>query len=236
MNFAFILESAGEKLLVSYDKHRRYKYLVDKILSELYPDRHSYAGMFYVKKQPFDLGDGDISIINKSIGNITILKWMYKYFLFKSFLDLLNFVEKNKKEIFLSTGKYFNEILNILRVTENKGRENEQRAIKYISDLMKSKGYKFEIKQTDICSREDVIDGIDLILKINKEFYIQVKPLTSYKIKGYYYEIKSGGKLKNYSKVHYFIFVNDKECLLFANRGIKILNGDVYAPIKYLKN
>lgn len=236
MNFAFILESAGEKLKVSHDKHRRYKFTIDKILSELYPDRHPYGNILYVKKQPFDIGDGDISIINKAIGNITILKWMFKTFLFKSFLDLLSFVDKNKKDLFLSTGKYFKDILAILRNTENKGRENEIFAINYLNELMISKDIKCKIRQTDICSREDVIDGIDLILSTDKDWFIQVKPLVSFKLKGNYYEIKSSGKLKNYSKVHYFIFVNEKEYLLFTNRGIKIVNGDVYAPLKCLKH
>lgn len=237
MNCAFILESTGEKLKVSYDKHRRYKNLINKILSEIYPDRILYSGFEYVKKQSFDIGDGDISIINKSIGNITILKWLYKTFLFKSFPHLLNFVETNSKELFLPTGKYFKEIIAILRNTENKGRENEEYAMKYINSLMCKKNIKFELKQTGICSREDIIDGIDLVLNSSsKDYYIQVKPLISFKKNKGIFKIKSGGKLKNYSKVHYFIFVNNKECLLFINRDIKIINGDVYVPFKSLKN
>ena len=237
MNYAFILESVGKKLKVSYDKHRRYKSLVSKILSEIYSDRILHSGIKYVRKQKFDTGEGDISILNKAIGNITILKWLYKTFLFESFPHLLNFVEKNKKELFCFDGKYFNEVFAILQNTENKGRENEELAIKYINNLMQIKGIKSEIKQTGVCSREDVIDGIDLILNsMDKNYFIQVKPLVSYKKKDNYFEIKSSGKLKNYPIVNYFIFVNDKEYLLFANRDIRIVNGEVYAPLRDLKN
>lgn len=211
--------------------------MISNILKELYPDRILHEGFYFVRKQDFDLGEGDISIINKSIGNITILKWMYRTFRFESFPHLLNFVEKNKKELYLKDGKYFNEILEILRNTEKKGRENELLAMNYISDLMKIKSVDFEIKQTSICSREDVIDGIDLILtNKGKDFYIQVKPLVSYKLNGSIYEIKSSGKLKEYKKIHYYVFVNSKEYLLFTNLGVKIKNGDVYIAAKNLKN
>jgi len=231
--YSFIVEKVG----VTYDKHKKYKILIDKILSGFYPDRIFYEGMPWVRKQKFDEGEGDISIINKAIGNLTIIGWLFRTFKFETFSHLIDFVRKNKRELFHYDGKYFKEVLAILINTAKKGDKNEELAMKYIINLLDIKCIKSEIKQTSVCSREDVIDGIDLILTAqNREWYIQVKPLTSFILNGNYYKIKGSGKIKLYKKIHYYIFVNDKEYLFFSNLGIKIKNGDLYIPSKNLNN
>lgn len=232
MNYAFLINGYG----VTHNKHNKYKLLVDKILSELYTDRIYLAGFFYFKSQPFDTKKSDISILNKAIGNITIIKWMFKEFKFKSFDELMKFVKENKLRLFKSDGLYFNDILNILKISERKGIKNEKKALKYIKSYLIEKNIEFKIRRTPICSKEDVIFGIDIIITIDKkDFYVQVKPLVSYTVVDGEYEIISSGKIKKYKNIHYYIFVNDTERLLLSNESLKVRDGIVYAPTKALK-
>jgi hypothetical protein len=229
MNYAFILERKDHKMSITYGMHRKYKIRMRKILLELYSSRIFFDDILYIGKQKFDNDDNFISIINKCIGNISIINWMYRNFNCNTFSDVIYFLKNNKRDLLLPDGKYFKNILDILINCENKGSENEIKAISYLKKTFKNKDIR--IKQTGFCSKEDVVDGIDLIVYYkNKEFYVQVKPLISFKEVGELFKIKSKGKIKIYNKIHYYIFVNKNKCLLFHNRNVSIKNNELYFP------
>lgn len=228
--FAFTIETPT-KWGVSYEKHKSYQSLIDKILSGIYPDSIYVDGFFYVVGQDFDEPGSEISIINKAIGNITVFKAIVRDNNIKSFDDMIQFVIDNRNELFKKGGTYFDNILQILKISERKGIENELKAIQYIESNLKSKNIDYTIKQSPICSQLDVIYGVDLILTIkNKDYYIQVKPLESWSLVNENYVVKGRGKIKKYKIVHYYIFVGANEYLLFKNDdNLQVKNGITYA-------
>ena len=68
--YSFTIDNWG----VTYEKHNQYKRLISETLSELYPDRVFIDGFYYVLAQEFDNEGSYVSIINKAIGNITLIK------------------------------------------------------------------------------------------------------------------------------------------------------------------
>jgi hypothetical protein len=232
MDYAFIIEGNS----VSKKDHARYKNLIDKILSGFYPDRIFLNGIYWVQRQEFDNKRSYVSILNKAIGNLTIITWLFREFKFDSFNDLIKFVRNNKKDLFKQGGLYFDNVLAILKISEKKGIKNEKKALKYIKTYLKLKKIEYKIRRTPIYSKADVIDGIDIVITIrDKEYYVQVKPLKSYKIKDGNYLIISSGKIKKYD-IHYYIFVSDDgECLFFSNTNLEVKNGYITVPEKDLK-
>lgn len=232
--YSFIIED----FKATHEEHGEYKKLINSILYEIYGQDIQIDGMFYVVAQDFDNPGSYISIINKAIGNIILIKWFIKTFEIKSLNDLISFVINNKYSLFQTGGIYFNDLHSCLKNTEKKGIQNEKKALKYIkSHLLKKRNYKFKIRRTTLCSKLDVIDGIDIIITTNdKEYYVQVKPLKHYKLEDGIYEIHSAGKIKIYKKIHYYIFINDDECLLFSKPNLQVFDGVIYAPIANLKN
>ena len=220
---------------ITHIKHSKYKKLIEKILSEIYPDRIFLEYTYYVPAQDFDSEGAYVSIINRAIGNITVFKWLMSDFNLETYEQLISFVKNNKNDLFKREGLYFDNLLEILKISERKGIKNEKKAIKHIKNYLKSKHINFKIRQTPLYSIEDVLYGIDLIITIdNKDWYVQVKPLQSYTI-GETYEIVSSGKIKKYSNIHYYIFVNKGECLFFANRNLEVINGIIYVSEKSLR-
>ena len=61
------------------------------------------------------------------------------------------------------------------------------------------------------------------------------KNTKSYMIKNCLYEIVSSGKIKKYKNIHYYIFVNNNECLFFSNKNLKVKDGNIYIPEKDLR-
>ena len=231
MNYAFTI---GEHK-ITFSQHEEYKKLIDRILDELYP-RIYLNGFFYVKKQKFDNKKAQLSILNKSIGNITILVWLFRDFKFDSFNELIKFVDNNKSSLFKEDGIHFSNVLNILKISERKGIKNEKKAIRYIKSYLRGRNFEFKIKQTPLYSKMDIIDGIDIIITINdKDYYVQVKPLKFSIIEKGYYKIISSGKIKKYENIHYYIFVNNNECLFFSNKNLVVKDGNIYIPTTDLK-
>ena len=202
MNYFFI-----NNIKISEKQHSIYKKQIVSALNDIYPGKVFIDDMWYVAAQDFDSENSEISIINRAIGNITLIKHLINTFGLKTFKDLITFVKNNKISLFKATGNYFESVLEILKKSERKGIKNEKKAIKFIKRYLKSKDIKFSLKQTPLYSRLDVIDGIDIILTIeNKEWYVQVKPLKEYSIRNNWYKINSSGKIKEYD-IHYYIFV-----------------------------
>lgn len=233
----FIEKNNGKKIFFTESQHKKYKKLIKKILSKIYGLSINIDGYLYVKPQKFDSKDAYVSIINKAIGNISLIKHIINKFNINSNNELIKFVRKNKYKLFKSNNSYFDDILQVLKNSEQKGIQNEIKAQSYITEYLDSKNIDFDIRQTDICSYLDVIEGVDLIINIkNSDWYVQVKPLVSYQKKDSYYEIISKGKIKKYNNIHYYIFVNDNECLLFSNKGLIVENYIIYVPEINLKN
>jgi galactitol-specific phosphotransferase system IIB component len=230
--YSFKLNKFG----VTHQQHRLYKNIIDETLSEIYPDKVSFDGVYYIVKQNFDKKGADISIVNRAIGNIALVEWIVRNFNLNSFDELIEFIRKHKISLFKAHEIYFDAVLQILKRSERKGLKNEKKAIQHIKSYLNNKNIEFKIRQTPLYSKQDVIDGIDIILTINnKEWYVQVKPLRSYII-GETYEVISSGKIKKYNNIHYYIFVNSKECLLVANKDLLVKNGLVYVSEKSIKN
>jgi hypothetical protein len=234
--YAFIFESHSRTCRITYDRHKIYKKLIDQILGELYPGRIDIDGLFYVTAQEFDTEGSYTSIINKAIGNITVFISMVNNYNINSFEELIEFIKNNKLDLFKQGGIYFDNILQILKISERKGKRNEIKAIQHIESYLISKNYEFTIKQTPALSKLDVINGIDLIIYVNnREYYAQIKPLKSYVRRDDTYEIISSGKIKKYDDIHFYIFVNDDKCLLFTNPNLEVINGIIYVPKENLK-
>jgi len=230
--YSFKLNTFG----VTHQQHRFYKNLVEETLSEIYSDKVSFNGFSYVVSQRFDKKGAYISIINRAVGNLALVNWLVINFNLKSFDELIKFVRNNKISLFKAHEIYFDAVLQILKRSERKGIKNEKKAIQHIKSYLNNKNIEFQIKQTPLYSKQDVIDGIDIILTINnKEWYVQVKPLRSY-ITGDTYQVVSSGKIKKYNNIHYYIFVNSNECLFVANKDLVVENGLVYVSKNSIKN
>lgn len=241
MSYSFELKHFN----MGYAQHTTYKEEIDRSLAEIYPNRILLNDFWYVPIQDFDnvsVREDDenstkISIINRAVGNLSIVNWMTLKFDIRTFSDLMQFVKNNKISLFKTQGIYFEEVLQLLFSAAKKGLENENRAILYIESYLKSKNLTFEIKQTPLYSVEDVVLGIDIILSINnRDWFVQVKPLRDYTINDEFYCIRSSGKIKKYDNIHYYIFVNETESLLFSNNNDLFVNNAItYVPIKNRK-
>lgn len=213
---------------LTHEEHFEYKRLINDILYEIYGLDICIDGVYYVAAQDFDNPGSYISALNKAVGNITLIKWLVKTFDIKSKNDLISKVQNSKYSLFKTGEIYFDAVYQIIKNTENKGIENEKKALEHIKSYLEIKNFDFNIRFTELCSRQDVIDGIDIIITIaNKEWYVQVKPLVNY-IEGEVYEIHSSGKIKKYNNIHYYIFLNDDKILFFRNKELKVENGIIY--------
>lgn len=233
-NNGIYVDTPNGVLYITEEEHYRYKKLISNILGEVYK-RDYINNRYFVPNQKFDIQDDRVSIINKSIGNTTLIKSFCKNYNLNSFDELYSFINENKKECFLEGGKYFKEVHNVLVNCNKKGQSNTDLAINFIDAFLKRKNLNFKIYQTPPISDLDIYDGIDLVLRINDKLYnVQVKPLVSYEIINNEYKIISSGKLKEYEKVHLFIFVNEREQLFFKTKNLRIIDGIVYVPSENL--
>lgn len=222
---------------VTHENHFKYKKLISKILFELYTNQIEIDNFCRVPAQDFDDEGSYISILNNAIGNITLFKSIVIHNNILTFDELIEFIENNKIDLFKQGGVYFDNTLQVLKISERKGIKNEKKAIKHIKKYLKSKNIDFKIRQTPLNSALDVIEGIDIIITINDmDWYVQVKPLKYYFVKNDIYEIISSGKIKKYNNIHYYIFVDEKEILFFSNNNLEVIDGIIYVPKINLKN
>jgi hypothetical protein len=221
---------------MSDQEFNQYKNLVQKFLSEIYPDKVNIGDEKFISGQKFDYPGRYKSIINYANTNITLLMSIVKMFSIQNVKELFEFLNKNYKEIFSPEGSSFTNTLNILKKTEEYGNQNEQLAAIYMQSVIKQKtGQNVEVKRTETDSREDLIDGIDIYFTLDgKRYTCQVKPLKEIELFNNFesYKIKSSGRIKKYN-INYFIFVNKnrQKFAVFKNRNVTISGDTLTFPM-----
>lgn len=183
---------------------------------------------YLVCNLPFENGR-EISIINKIKTNVMVLKYLVRVFHLKNFEDIINLVKTKKEDLFQIGTPHFNQILHLLKVSEQSGDANELIALKKIKDVIKiKKNLDIDPVKSGNGSYEDLILGIDITFKIdNRSYTCQVKPLADVKADNINYIITSSGNVKQY-KTDYLCFVDNKtkHSVLFQNREV-VMDGNI---------
>lgn len=222
-----ILESVSlGNLVLSDSEFNDYKRYLNKRLLDLYPDHVDISGSKFVKAQSWEDKDRFKSILNYVNTNIMLNSWIVRTFGIERFSGLIQFVHLNTNELFLQDGKYFDQVIKILKRTEEIGMRNEINACKILQSVIFEKlGKNVQVIRTETDSSDDIFHGIDIYFILNsKKWTCQVKPLKEINIIGDKVRVKSSGRIKKYS-THYWMFINDQNRFaLFQNKN-PIING-----------
>lgn len=181
------------------------------------------------------------SVLNRFDTNIKVKNEIEKLFkdtnpLNSSNDTLINWIEKNREDLFGVTGKYTQKLVDIVTDTIKKGNEREEYAVQ----KLQSKFPSAKIKRYCAGHIHDTKRGIDLTVELPTiSFNVQVKPFIF--VKSYFepdgdtfFEVKSiKFRSNNYSEknVKMFMFVNieNNQYILFKNNKNKIgnMNNDI---------
>lgn len=217
---------------LSYNDLIEYQKLVKSELDILYTEKIELEGFIFVARQSFDSPNRIKSIINYANSNIMLCSWIVENFNCNSKSELLNVIQNHSAELFLPTGKYFNDVIEKLIITESYGIKNEEYAANYLMGLLQNKQIQTTVLRTETDCRDDLILGIDLYFMYNgNKITCQVKPFKSISELGDKLQVTSSGKLKPY-KVNYLIFVDFKKdkAYLFKNKGAEYKDKVVTLP------
>ena len=231
--FSLIKENINlGKFSITHDEFKTYMREVDSIKNSMYPDEiEEVEGLKLLKALPYEKKNGrDYSILNKVNTNRLLMTRFIQNYNVGSFKELIDFIKKNKDNIFRQDGSMFQLVWNTIRQTEKAGEENEELVAKYIKSLAKSVyGEDIEVKREVTSSYNDLILGIDITFTLNsKEYTCQVKPLKNINFRGNDIIVSSSGRIKKYN-TNYIAFSNAKsnEVLLFRGTNVKI-SGDSF--------
>jgi len=205
-----LLESISlGKLEIENEEFTKYRKVVTETLLRLYRDYTKIGNANFVARQSFDSPKRIKSIINYSNTNIMLAKWIVRNFKITSFDELLDFVITKASDLFLPEGSYFEEVIKILKITEEIGIKNELAACGVMSDVISEKlGRKIDVLRTETDSAEDIFYGIDIFFDLDgKRYTCQVKPLKNIYLKDSEFVIQSSGSIKEY-KTHYWLFID----------------------------
>jgi hypothetical protein len=206
--------------------------LIDSLLHSMY-ETVTIEGINgkFVKTQSWEDTDRLKSILNYANTNRLLLIELSNLFKLNSYDEIYRFIKDNSKELFLKEGRYFNIVLNKLKLTEEVGVKNEDYAVEFLKNNFKEMNCKPRRTETDFF--DDLILGIDIYftvsgLKNSRDYTVQVKPLITSELINDVYSIKTAGVVKEY-KVDYYIFVNRKEkkILMFRNKTTSV-SGNLY--------
>lgn len=238
--FTLIQENYNlERFWISRDQFISYSRFIENILlKEMYPEKVKTVQSLKLLG-PLDCErreNRDFSIFHKINTNVTVMKYFVRKFKINSLEELMGLIESRKDEFFTEGTSYFNEIWNILKITESYGEKNEYISIDYIKGVIKDKlGLDINPLKSPSGSYDDMINGIDITFKINnKDYTCQVKPLVRISERGNDFIIESSGNIKNYH-TDYLSFSNHKngESVLFQNKEVKINGSTLIIPKKY---
>jgi hypothetical protein len=222
-----ILESVSlGNLVLSDSEFNDYKRYLNKRLLDLYPDHVDISGSKFVKAQRWETPNRFKSILNYVNTNIMLNSWIVRTFKIESFSGLIQFVHLNTNELFLQDGEYFDQVIKILKTTEEIGMRNEINACKILKNVIFEKlGKNVEVIRTETDSSDDIFDGIDIYFILDdKKWTCQVKPLKDISFIGDKVKVKSSGRIKKYS-THYWMFIDSQnKFALFKNKN-PIING-----------
>jgi hypothetical protein len=177
------------------------------------------------------------SILNRFDTNKKVLKKIEEFHKDSNSIDpssdisLLEWIKKNREDLFGENGFYTEELVNIARSTYEKGSKSET----YAENILKNIFPNTKIKRYCAGHKHDTKQGIDLTVEHStKVFNVQVKPFIS--VNSYFepdgdtfFEVKSYFFNNNkYSQKHVevFMFVNteNNQYILFKNTRNKIGN------------
>jgi len=164
--------------------------------------------------------------ISKMVNNYNIFISVSRISGITNFIDLMKFIEDNLYDIYHFNGKYFERTIDILITNTRKGNVGEKNARDYFTSYVKQNN-KIDIVVTDPTVLEDR-SGIDGKFTLNgKDYTIQVKPYSSYKIEDDLIYVVSKGAMK--VNTNYLITYKGNNFLIFRNKGGNIrTNGNMF--------
>jgi hypothetical protein len=199
---------------VGFGEHNQFKNLIYSFLERIY-GRDNFitiegiSGRF-LKRQDFDPPDRLKSILNYLNTNI-----LFRNLICRKFPEISNYGElvkvfgDNYQEFIEPSGKYFLEVLSLLRNTEKKGINSEISAAYRLSNSLNQKlGIVTDVYRSGTDSTDDIIYGIDIYyIQDEKVHGAQVKPLVSHRKEGDTLIITSAGLIKEYKNVEFIVFI-----------------------------
>lgn len=237
--FSSIIESVNVYGF-SKNQYSNIRDLIDSLLHSMY-ETVTIEGINgkFVETQSWEDTNRLKSILNYANTNRLLLIELSNLFKLNSYDEIYQFIKDNSKELFIKGEKYFDIVLNKLKLTEEVGIKNEEYAAEFLKNNFKDMNCKPRRTETDFY--DDLILGIDIYFTVsslknrtlgNREYTVQVKPLVESELTNGVYNVKTAGVVKNY-KVDYYIFVNrkQKKILMFRNKTTSV-SGNIY----YFKN
>jgi predicted transcriptional regulator len=219
------------KLNLTDNEFNEYKKKVDSIVAEFYSDMVKWVkaegqSMKMMNILPNEEGKNrECSLMTKCNTNLSLLRKIIDWYNVNSFEELINTLNNNKEELFLSTGSKFNDVFKILEKTTELGNIAEDLVRDEFKNLMKKK-YDIDVLvyRSPEGSADDMLRGIDVwFMHGTKKITCQVKPLKNLEMIGDEYKILISGRAKSY-KTDYIAFanVNKNEVLIFKNKNVKV--------------
>lgn len=141
-------------------------------------------------------------------------------------------IDDYKFRIFREESSTFKNIMNVLSYTDKLGQKREDKTIEI---LKKKFGEKNVTAIGKLGSEEDMIGGIDCIVKIKDNILTcQIKPYISITKENDTYIVNDTGNVKKYN-TNWLIFISsNNDVVIFRNLNSKIINGMYVFPEKDL--
>lgn len=169
--------------ILEYSNYKRY-FFTDIQNDEIIKKIRSFMKEFYGPQIYGDLIRTEDKILSaellrKASNNFLLRNRIISDFnLSGDYQEFINFLEKNKYDLFHYDGKYFDEYYQLLVNATQKGSRLEQIAQKVFEDFAKSRGLDIKLYQTGM---DEDKQGIDFkFLYKDKFLTIQVKPLKDH--------------------------------------------------------
>lgn len=212
--------------LVNFDVEQTEKKekLIRSIINDYYPE---------TKNVDFFTVNGKVlssELLNKSQKNLKILYIIADLLVDmnmtpKSAEDIIDFIDKNRWELFDTSGAYFENIYGGLLGVSESGYKIESKAVEIFKKYASDKGFDIEVLPPN--TKDDDKMGIDAYFKSGgKDYTIQIKTLSYIKIVDDFYHIYINGDITSI-KTHYLVLIpEDKkknyiDSYIFKGSGIK---------------
>lgn len=213
-NMDYELKYSRGTIYFSQYEHRILTNIIQEELKNLWSD-HNFITIpgvrgSFLERLNFENPRRIKSILNYLNTNINFRKFIAnKYNKVNNYDTLVEAFLENSTELISYSGKYFNDVLEILKRTETIGIENEIKSAQILQQSIKNILAKdVYVQITDPDSYDDLIDGVDLFFDIGEDTStIQVKPLQNISKRENQIWVQSSGVQKKYD-VDFIIFIN----------------------------
>jgi hypothetical protein len=190
--------------------------LIKRILVSIYGNRMDLDDKFLMSGKSLDP-----ELIRKMINNRLLFNKISNWAKSSNKVELMEFITNNSDELFKPTGKYFNDIYQLLNRSSNKGNRLEKEAFSaFKAELKMRKGVDINIVKPD---KDKDISGVDGIFQWRgREFTIQVKTLhkiESFKRDDSKFIVFCDGVLKDL-ETDYLIVINESTTHIFKSNGV----------------